>query len=121
MAETVGKIIERKRGDTAPDVILVKDPDNPTLALNVTGFAYTLTVNTDRRPTTVPPFGTELLQIAGTLADPVNGRVEFAWSALNADQVPGRYWYDIQQIDAGARKKTIAKNEYVFYQDVTKV
>lgn len=46
--------------------------------------------------------------------------MEFIWDALSADQTPGKYWYDIEQVDASGLVKTIAKNLYIFYQDITK-
>ena len=115
MAELVGEALERKRGDTAPDVINVTDlAGNP---LNVTGFTFQMTINTDKRPTDVT---NQVAQIAGTISDAANGVVEFIWSAANADQTPGTYYYDIEQVDASGLVKTIAKQKYVIYQDITK-
>ncbi len=116
MAELLGIIIERKRGDDAPDEIDVPF-DN-------TGFSYLLTVNTEKDPEPVGPpiVGSELLSVAGVLlsSTPTVSKVSFPFSPANADQVPGNYWYDIQQTDTASKKKTIAKNEYIFHQDVTK-
>ncbi len=120
--DLLGDCIARKRGDTAPDRIEVKDPNDPTgaTALDITGFSFTLTINTEQDPDPAIPIGTELVSIAGTITDAPNGIVEFLFSPPDADQVPDDYWYDIQQIDASGRKLTIAKNEYKFQQDVTK-
>ena len=49
------------------------------------------------------------------------GRVEFAPSALQADQTPGAYWYDVQMIDGASRKRTIALDKYKYEQDISKV
>ena len=123
--ELVGDVLCRKRGDTAPDRITVLDSEStttPQAALNITGFIYTLTINTERDPDPGPPeIGNELVQITGTITDAANGEVEFTFSAAQADQVPETYWYDIQQVDASGSIKTIAKNKYIFYQDVTKI
>lgn len=120
-SELVGSVLCRKRGDTAPDKINVLDPDNTTDPLDITGYSYTMTVNTERDPDPGPPvIGTEVVQISGTITDPGNGEVEFFWSALNANQSPETYWYDIQQTDASGRIKTIAKNKYIIFQDITK-
>lgn len=116
MAEKTGDVLERKRGDTAPDLIRVLDPETLT-ALDISGFAYVLTVNTVRNPTDT---STQLVTIAGTITDAPAGRVEFRWTAPQADQTPGKYWYDIEQTDVGGNVKTIAKNAYKFYQDITK-
>ena len=117
-----GICIARKRGDTAPDKITVLDPEavTPGTPLDVTGFAFKLTVNTEQDPDPTPPIGVELVSINGTLIDPVNGVVEFPWSAGEADQVPEEYFYDIEQTDVAGKILTIAKERYIFQQDVTK-
>ena len=120
----VGDCIARKRGDTAPDKITVLDPEaaTPGTPLDVTGFAFRLTVNTERDPDPVGPpiIGTELVTIAGTLIDAPNGVVEFPWTPGQADQVPEDYFYDIEQTDTAGKILTIAKEEYKFQQDVSK-
>lgn len=115
MAEIVGSQLERKRGDTAPDVVNVTDVNGG--AINIAGFSYTMTLNTEKRPSDTAQ---QVAQITGTISDPANGVVEFIWDALSADQTPGKYWYDIEQVDASGLVKTIAKNLYIIYQDITK-
>jgi len=119
MGELVGEALERKRGDTAPDVIKVTDEENGGVPLDVTGFSYTLTVSTEKDP--AAGLGTELVQVNGTITDAPAGRVEFLWTVGDADQEPGRYWYDIEQVDASGRIKTVAKNRYDIFQDITKI
>ncbi len=118
-----GICIARKRGDTAPDKITVLDPEAsvPT-PLDVTGFSFRLTVNTEQDPDPVGPpiVGVELVTIAGTLIDAPNGIVEFPWSPGDADQVPDDYFYDIEQTDTAGKILTIAKEQYKFQQDVSK-
>lgn len=116
MAEKEGAVLDRKRGDTAPDVILVTDPENGG-PLDISGFAYVLTLNVERNP---PDASQQIVTITGSITNPTGGRVEFPWSPTDADQTPAKYWYDIQQTDASGRVKTIAKNAYVIYQDITK-
>ena len=117
-----GICIARKRGDTAPDKIFVLDPEAPVAGtpLDVSGFGFIMTVNTERDPDPGPPIGTELASIAGTITDAVNGEVEFPWSPGDADQVPEEYFYDIQQTDTAGKILTIAKERYIFQMDVTK-
>jgi hypothetical protein len=68
-----GICIARKRGDTAPDKITVLDPEDPAGGpLDVTGFGFKLTVNTE------------------------------------------------QETDTAGKILTIAKERYIFQQDVTK-
>ncbi len=114
-----GECIARKRGDTAPDKIFVTDPENNGAPLDITGFSFKLTVNTEQDP--VPPtIGTEIASINGSITNPTGGEVEFPWLAGEADQVPEDYFYDIQQIDTAGRILTIAKERYQFQQDVSK-
>ncbi len=123
--ELVGEIICRKRGDTAPDKITVLDSEStatPKAPLNITGFSYKLTVNTERDPEPVGPpiIGTELASITGTITNPTGGVVEFPWTPTQANQLADTFWYDIEQVDAGGKVKTIAKNKYIFFQDIGK-
>lgn len=114
--DLAGDVITRKRGDTAPDALTVVD--SAGAPRDLTGFSFKLTVNSTRNPTDATA---QLAQLTGIIdADPTTGRVLFPWSALAADQVPGKYWYDIQQTDASGFILTIAKNKYVFQQDITK-
>lgn len=111
MAELIGAIIERKRGDDAPDKITV-DFDN-------TGLTYVLTINTDKDPDPGPPRGVELVSSTGIVGG-ADGTVLFPFAPADADQVPGNYWYDIEQTDVAGKKKTIAKNQYIYHMDVSK-
>lgn len=117
-----GICIARKRGDTAPDKITILDPEaaTPGTPLDVTGFGFKLTVNTEQDPDPAPPIGIELVSIIGSLIDAPNGVVEFPWTAVQADQVPEEYFYDIEQTDVAGKILTIAKERYIFQQDVTK-
>ncbi len=117
-----GICIDRKRGDTAPDKITVLDPEaaTPGTPLDVTGFGFKMTVNTEQDPDPGPPIGVELVSIIGSLVDAPNGVVEFPWSPGDADQLPEEYFYDIQQTDSAGKILTIAKERYIFQQDVTK-
>jgi len=116
-----GICIARKRGDTAPDKIFVLDPEtSPAVPLDVTGFGFKMTVNTEEDPDPGVPIGTELVSIVGTITDGPNGEVEFPWSPGDADQVPEEYFYDIEQTDTAGKILTIAKERYIFQQDVTK-
>ncbi len=117
-----GDCIARKRGDTAPDKIFVTDPENNGAPLDVTGFSFRLTVNTEQDPDPVGPpiVGVEVASINGTITDPVGGEVEFPWLPGEADQVAEDYFYDIEQTDTTGRILTIAKERYQFQQDVSK-
>ena len=107
--------ITRYRGDTAADEITVQT--SAGAAVDVAGFTFVMTVSSLENP----PDGTsELYNITGTITGAAAGQVEFVPSALQADQKPATYYYDIQMTDAGGRIKTIAKGAYVYTQDITK-
>ena len=111
MAELIGEIIERKRGDDAPDEI--------TVPFDNSGFSYILTINTNKDPDPGPPRGVELVASTGAIGG-ADGTVLFPFTPGDADQEPGNYWYDIEQTDTTGKKKTIAKNQYIFHMDVSK-
>ena len=108
--------LTRARGDTYADEIQIMS-STTGLALDITGFSFLLTIDPDRFPT---GSGNNLYQLTGVITDAANGLVEFAPSAVQADQTPGRYWYDVQMTDNTGRIRTIQSGRYTFTQDITK-
>jgi len=106
--------ITRKRGDTYADVINISSAGSP---LDVTGYTFLLTVDTQKAPSDT---STQVYQLTGTILDAVNGQVEFAPSAVQADQVGG-FYYDVQMTDGAGRKRTVLAGKYKYVQDITKV
>ncbi len=107
--------ITRKRGDTYAETITVTDTAGT--AINITGYTFKLTVDPEKAPATA---ANNLFSITGTILSPTAGTVEFAPSALQADQAPGTYYFDIEMIDGAGRIRTIALNKYVVTQDISK-
>ena len=107
--------IARKRGDTAADQITVQD--SAGAALDVTGYSFSLTINSLEKP---PTNATELYTLSGTIIDAAGGVVEFVPTSNQADQKPATYFYDIQMTDDIGRIKTIEGGKYVYSQDITK-
>lgn len=108
--------ITRFRGDTVPDRITVQVNGVP---VDITGYQFRLTVNPSRDPADDTA---QLFQVVGVIIAPAtDGVVEFAPTPVQADQVPGVYFYDIEQVDTAGRVKTIMKDVYIFEQDITKV
>lgn len=103
--------IERFRGDTAPDQV--------TFNQNITGLTFRLTLNTLEDP---PDVSTQVLQMVGTITNPVTGIVEFRPTLVEATGLtPGVYFYDIQVYNAfGVVIKTAVKDSYTILQDITK-
>lgn len=107
--------IERPRGDTYADIFTILS-ENTGLALNIGSCTFLLTVDPDNDPSSSAD---NLYQLTGTVTDALNGVVEFAPSAGQADLV-GNFWFDVQMIDGTGRKRTIVSGPYKYTQDVTK-
>jgi hypothetical protein len=107
--------ITRYRGDTAPDQFTIKR-DNA--AVNIAGCSFKLTVNSEKDPTNSL---SQLFSLTGSITSAPLGYVEFAPNATQADQLPGRYYYDVQMTDASGAIRTVSKGSYRFLQDITKV
>lgn len=106
--------ISRYRGDTAADQFTIKRDD---VVVNLTGSSFKLTVDATKDPTNT---ATQLYSLTGTITSAVNGEVEFAPDATQADQTPGDYYYDVQMTDGTGAKLTIQKGRYRYKQDITK-
>ena len=107
--------ITRKRGDTYADEFVIKSKATK-LPINLTGYAFTLTLDPVKAPTNAV---NNVYQLTGTIIDAVNGRVEFAPTALQADKV-GNYYFDVQMVDGAGRKRTVDSGKYKYEQDITK-
>lgn len=107
--------ISRFRGDTIADVFFIKDAAGAVV--NITGYTFKLTLNPSKTPTDAL---LQIYQLTGTIADGPGGKVTFAPSALQADQVPNKYYYDVQMIDTSGFITTIALDSYTYKQDITK-
>ena len=108
--------ITRRRGDTYADEITVTSLTTGA-PIDITGYTFTMTLDPEKAPATA---ANNVYSIPGTIIDGPAGRVEFAPSALQADQMPGVFYYDIQMVDGAGRKRTIALDKYTYTQDITK-
>ncbi len=107
--------ITRKRGDTYAETITITDTTGAVI--DITGYTFKLTVDPEKAPASA---ANNLFSITGTILSAVAGTVEFAPSALQADQTPGTYYFDIQLIDGAGRIRTIALDKYIVVQDISK-
>lgn len=107
--------ITRYRGDTVPDRVIVKN--SAGTVIDITGYSFKLTVNSSKEPTSTSG---QLMQVTGVITDAPAGTVEFSPTADQADQEPGKYYYDIQMTTDTAKIQTIVTGAYVFKQDITK-
>lgn len=108
--------ITRRRGDTYNDVITVTDMSTG-LAVNILGYLFVMTLDPSDAPTSAV---NNLYSLQGEILDAAAGTVSFAPSSVQADQIPGNYFYDIQMTDASGLKRTIASGKYLYMQDISK-
>jgi hypothetical protein len=103
------------RGDSDAKGFQIKD--SAGVAIDITGFSYLLTVNSEKDPTDMI---NEQFQVVGVITDALNGRVSFSPTAVNTDITPSTYFYDIQQTDGGGAISTLIKGKCKIIQDITK-
>lgn len=108
--------ITRKRGDTYADEFEVISEITGVVIDITTGYTFLLTVDPEKAPTTAT---NNVYQLTGVVTDGPNGIVEFAPSAVQADQL-GSYYFDVQMTDPTGRIRTIDDGKYKYIQDVTK-
>lgn len=103
------------RGDTVPWTFTIKD--DAGTPVDITGFSFLLTVDPSDEPS---GSGDNLFQLTGAIVDGPNGIVRFNMSALQADQTPDVYYFDLQMTDGTSAIRTVAKGQFEFHQDITK-
>jgi hypothetical protein len=107
--------VSRFRGDTVADEFVVRDSTGN--AVDITGFTFRLTVNAEKAPANTD---NQLFSIDGVITDEAGGVVEFAPTDVQADQSPGKYFFDVEMTDGNGRIQTIVTGTYVFRQDISK-
>jgi len=112
----VTKTICWGRGDSDPKGFIIQD--SAGVAVDITGFAFKLTVNSEKTPTDQV---NEQFSIIGVLTDASNGKVSFAPSITDTDITPGTYFYDIEQTDGAGSISTLIVGKVLIVQDITKV
>lgn len=108
--------ITRKRGDTYADVFTLKSAATG-LPIDVTGYTFVMTLDPSKEPVDST---NNVYQLTGTITSPTGGTVEFAPTALQADQV-GTFYFDVQMVDGAGRKRTITGGKYKYEQDISKL
>jgi hypothetical protein len=108
-------IIERRRGDTAPDIFTLTEKATGDPA-NLAGCSAVLTVDTRENPTDAT---TQQYQLVGVISNPVDGVIKFSPSAAQADKL-GTFYFDVQLTDATGAILTVSKGQYIYKQDITK-
>ena len=106
--------IERYRGDTSSDKMIITGPTG--LPVNLTGSTILFTLCSVRNPV---DNSTDIYQLAGVVTNPLSGIVEFTPSAAQTNRI-GIFYYDVQLTDSNGVIHTVAKDSYTFIQDITK-
>ena len=108
--------ITRRRGDTYADEILVKSKTTG-LPINIAGYSFKMTLDPSKTPVDET---NNLYSLTGTIIGATtDGRVEFAPTAMQADQL-GAFYYDVQMTDGAGRTRTVALDKYTYTQDISK-
>lgn len=102
------------RGDSNAIGFIIKT--NLGVVIDISGFSFRLTVNTDKNPSP----GTELFNVVGVITDAANGEVGFAPTVSNTSQTPGKYFYDVEQTDGSGLISTLIKGKCEIIQDISK-
>lgn len=114
VGETPVVALTRKRGDTKSIGMTLKDSDGAVI--NVTGYTFSLSVNSDEEPLNTD---NELFTSVGVLVDAVNGKISFPVGSSEADNV-GEFYYDAQLIDTATEKLTFLRGAFLMTQDIGK-
>lgn len=109
------------RGDTATHLLTFKDENGD--AYSLTGLTLTITVNSGRNPTAAEITAgtyTEYWSVTMSTVSASAGTSTFALDATQADMTPGTYYFDVESVDGGGLKKTLAKGPFIVEQDINK-
>ncbi len=104
------------RGDSDAKGFIIQD--SAGVAVDITGFTFKLTVNSEKAPSDTV---NEQFSIVGAITDATNGKVAFSPTSVDTDITPGTYFYDIEQTDSGSRISTLIVAKAIIVQDITKV
>lgn len=102
------------RGDSDAKGFIVKTAAG--VVVDISGFSFRLTVNTEKNPAP----GTQLFTVVGIITDAAAGKVGFAPTAVDTDQTPSKYFYDIEQTDGSGAISTLIKGKCEIIQDISK-
>lgn len=103
----------RYRGDTLPDVFVVKDGG---VVVDLTGYSAKFSLSTTKDP---DADATPVYTLDASIPTPTDGKLYFQPSPTQAAQAPGSYFYDVELTFPTGDKVTIAKGSYKFKADIT--
>jgi len=103
------------RGDSDAKGFIIQD--SAGVAIDITGFTFKLTVNSEKDPLTTT---NQQFTVTGAITDATAGKVAFSPSATDTDITPDTYFYDIEQTESG-KISTLIIGKCLIVQDITKV
>jgi len=103
------------RGDSAARGFTIQD--SAGVAIDITGFTFKLTVNSEKKPTDTV---NQQFTITGVIIVAASGTVSFSPLTTDTDITPGTYFYDIEQTDAGGKIATLIVGKCLIIQDISK-
>lgn len=109
------------RGDTATHLLTFKDENED--AYSLTGLTLTITCCDGRNPTAAEITAgtyTEYWSVTMSTVSASAGTATFALNSTQADMTPGTYYFDVESVDGGGLKKTLAKGPFIVEQDINK-
>ena len=116
---TVGTVSQtnfvRKRGDTYPFVLQLRDAAGAPL--DITGCTFLLTIDPSPQPDSS---AANVAQLTGSIVGAAtNGQVQFTPTAPAVGTV-GVLFYDVQMTTSGGAVRTVLVGQWTVEQDVTK-
>jgi hypothetical protein len=117
MSEILGDI-EMTRGDSYPLTLTVKSKSTG-LPIDLTGYAFLLTVNSEKDPTDITH---QIFQVIGIVdIDQVANKGKVAFTPTSANTVTvGKFYYDIQWTVGSIIRSWNEKKKFTIKQDITK-
>ena len=109
------------RGDTATHLLTFQDENGDAYSLS--GLTLTITCNSHRNPTAAEitaGTATEYWSVTMSTVSAAAGTSTFALNSTQADMTPDTYYFDVESVDGGGLKRTLAKGPFVVEQDINK-
>jgi hypothetical protein len=117
MSEILGDI-EMTRADSYPLILTIKSKSTG-LPIDLTGYAFLLTVNSEKDPTDITH---QIFQVTGVVdPDQVTNTGKVSFTPTSADTATvGKFYYDIQWIVGSVVRSWNEKKKFTIKQDITK-
>ena len=109
--------LTRFRGDTKPIAFKLWLDKAAGLALDISGYTFSLTLDPEEEPEDAV---NNIFSLDGVITSASDGEFQFEPTAQEMDITPGEYYYDLEVIDAGGIIETQFVKKFTIKQDITK-